>query len=160
MKQKLIDPGKVYQEQMKHCGHSSVMIHPELLVYLKSSELLFWIEICRRANMTKFPDGTFIAEIGDMARSVCMKERHAKDMLSSLVEIGFVKRYRKKGYRYEISYSSITTLLNVLDLNPGCGRELRNIREQQNIDFIKNSEIRNACKAAGVEFTECDFLVK
>jgi hypothetical protein len=76
------------------------------------------------------------------------------------VEIGFVKRYRKKGYRYEISYSSITTLLNVLGLNPGCGRELRNIREQQNIDFIKNSEIRKACKAAGVEFTECDFLVK
>lgn len=160
MKKELVGPGKVYQEQMKHCGHSSVMIHPELLVYLKSSELLFWIEICRRANMTKFPDGTFIAEIGDMARSVCMKERHAKDMLSSLVEIGFVKRYRKKWYRYEISYSSITTLLNVLDLNPGCGRELRNIREQQSIDFIKNSEIRNACKAAGVEFTECGFLVK
>ena len=115
MKKELVDPGKVYQEQMKHCGHSSVMIHPELLVYLKSSELVFWIEVCRRANMTKFPDGTFIAEIGDMARSVCMKERHAKDMLSSLVEIGFMKRYRKKGYRYEISYSSITTLLNVLD---------------------------------------------
>ncbi len=145
---------------MKQCGHSSVMIHPELLVYLKSSELLLWIEICRRANMTMFPDGSFVAEIKDMANSACIKERHAKDILTSLVEIGFIKRYRKKLYRYEVSYSSIQNLLGVLDMNPGCGRELRIIRGQQNIDFIKNMEVMKACKEAGVVFTECDFLVK
>ena len=158
MKKELVASGSVYQREIGHSKFDSAMIWTDVMPYLESSEIRFWVEICHRANMTKFANGTFRATVIDLAKTTGTSRKHATEKIKSLVLIGFIKRYGENTNYYEIRYSAIKKLLGVLRLNPLCGAKLRKVRGNQNVENIKNKEVREACKLAKVKFTECDFL--
>ena len=151
--------GQFHRTVLQGYGGQYGLVQLTLQSYLTPIESKVWMELNRRANMTVFEDGSFIVSLEEIGKMVGLKKRRLIDVMESLREIGFIKKYdHARKNRYMLNYSSTKILLGVLNINPTIGWELRNVRGQNHIDFIKNEEVMAACKASEVDFKRCNFL--
>lgn len=152
-------PGKLYRDRVMKSPYPSVVSAVYAIRYLKPQEVKVWMELIALANMTRYGDGTFNAKVNAIAKATGTSVRTAKGILQDLSEIGLIRRHRPgRTYFYEIDFNALETLCHVIHENGMIGMELRKIRGNANVLFIRNSEVMKACRMAGVEFHECGLL--
>ena len=153
-------PGKLYRDKVTRSPYPSVVSMIYVIRYLKPQEVKVWMELIALANITKYEDGTFNAKVEAIARTTGASIRKIKGILQDLSAIGVIKRHRPgRVYFYEIDFNALDILCHVIQRND-IGMELRRLRGNASVLFIKNSEVADACKMAGVEYHECKLLKK